>query len=317
MNQRRSQQVLARDRSVQERRGVLKAMPSPLLPLLGVATAALLCGPLHEATASLPPGGSADPCPTAAAITRIAHQPCSSSSSPVADSLRSVGLYRVDDEQETGARPPTPQLLLQLLQSHGFQTALDLRLLDDAGAEAAELMEELRAGGISIGDRSKVRLLLGDQYSRDTAGRRIGDPRIDSECSFAAASDAGSTHWKRQLQGSSDGGGGMSIDTIAIVLSVLVGAAGYLVQVSSRTAAMFQTSLGSKHSPNARRHRCAGVHGPPCRARSSRAGARTARKRGGATEEPRPSTGADPADGAVGGRLLRADEPGDQRIHVV
>eukprot|EP01052_Picozoa_sp_SAG31_P050591 SAG31_NODE_11613_length_1013_cov_1.356674_2_plen_80_part_01 len=35
----------------------------------------------------------------------------------------------------------------------------------------------------------------------------------------------------RQLQDTGGGGSGMSADTIAIVLSVLIGAAGYLVQV--------------------------------------------------------------------------------------
>eukprot|EP01052_Picozoa_sp_SAG31_P082840 SAG31_NODE_42936_length_269_cov_0.900000_1_plen_62_part_10 len=41
-----------------------------------------------------------------------------------------------------------------------------MQLLDVLSPEATELMEQLRAGGISIGDRSKVRLLLGDRSSR-------------------------------------------------------------------------------------------------------------------------------------------------------
>eukprot|EP01052_Picozoa_sp_SAG31_P074041 SAG31_NODE_33116_length_347_cov_1.451613_1_plen_73_part_01 len=64
--------------------------------------------------------------------------------------------------------------MLQQLHDHGFQTALDLRLLRAGGAEAAELMDELRGGGISIGDRAKVRLLLGNEH-------RGGDIHLDSD----------------------------------------------------------------------------------------------------------------------------------------
>ena len=51
----------------------------------------------------------------------------------------------------------------QALAAHGFQTALDLRLLA-GGPEAAELMAALGTGGeLSIADRAKIRLLVGDQ----------------------------------------------------------------------------------------------------------------------------------------------------------
>ena len=51
----------------------------------------------------------------------------------------------------------------QALAALGFETALDLRLLA-GGPEAAELMTALSTGGeLSIADRAKIRLLVGDQ----------------------------------------------------------------------------------------------------------------------------------------------------------
>ena len=130
---------------------------------------------------------------------------------PVAASLQSVGI----GGDRTGATA-------ELLAKHGFQTALDLRLLRAGGAEEAELMGQLRAGRISIGDRSKVRLLLGVDGS-ELPELRSGS--TNQQCSGRDRADAGST---RHLQDGADQG--MSVDTIAIVASVLVGAAGYLVQ---------------------------------------------------------------------------------------
>ena len=109
----------------------------------------------------------------------------------------------------------------ELLAKHGFQTALDLRLLRAGGADEAELMGQLRAGRISIGDRSKVRLLLGVDGSE-----LLRSGSAHQQCGGNA--DRADTGFTRQLQ---DGAGQrMSVDTIAIVASVLVGAAGYLVQ---------------------------------------------------------------------------------------
>eukprot|EP01052_Picozoa_sp_SAG31_P001689 SAG31_NODE_57_length_29727_cov_12.584568_10_plen_163_part_00 len=131
-----------------------------------------------------------------------------------------------------------PKALLVLLREHGFHTALDLRLLDQRGQETAELMDQLRLGGVSIGHRSKVRLLLGDNHHGG------GDIRTTSDCgepkTMARISADRGSHCRRQLQdaSSSSDGGGMSADTIAIVLSVLVGAAGYLVQVRIGTLAI-------------------------------------------------------------------------------
>eukprot|EP01052_Picozoa_sp_SAG31_P007046 SAG31_NODE_331_length_17518_cov_32.495042_11_plen_321_part_00 len=173
------------------------------------------------------------------------------------------------------------------LATLGFRTALDMRLLG-GGPEAQELMAELRVNGrLSIADRSKIRLLVGDSEhlarfdaasSRlgdadehlarfDAASSRLGDAdehlgRFDAASSrlgdadehlgrFDAASSrlgetdpqaqAASFHTEhdilparaahRQMQ---DGSGvGLTTDGIAIMLSVLVGVAGYIIQVCS------------------------------------------------------------------------------------
>eukprot|EP01052_Picozoa_sp_SAG31_P007803 SAG31_NODE_378_length_16503_cov_28.830041_10_plen_292_part_00 len=172
---------------------------------------AMLCSPLLllAAAQSLPPAAAPpDQCPTSAAhVVRSAKKLCGGA--PVAASLQSVGIG--GDRTDATA---------ELLVKHGFQTALDLRLLRAGGAEEAELMEQLRAGRISIGDRSKVRLLLGLDGSELRSGGST-----DDQCGGSDWADAGLT---RQLQDGADRG--MSVDTIAIVASVLVGAAGYLVQ---------------------------------------------------------------------------------------
>eukprot|EP01051_Picozoa_sp_SAG22_P018479 SAG22_NODE_3121_length_1922_cov_1.937466_1_plen_441_part_00 len=126
----------------------------------------------------------------------------------------------------------------EVLAELGFGTALDLELLG-GGEAAAEVLAELKAGGLRSADRAKVRLLVGDRehlwrllslrerplaadhgpaWSTDTT-----DSRPDEDSS---AGGRDSTTHRRKLQ--SDGG--VSMDTIAIVLSVLVGTAGYVVQ---------------------------------------------------------------------------------------
>eukprot|EP01052_Picozoa_sp_SAG31_P047031 SAG31_NODE_9239_length_1310_cov_1.095789_1_plen_150_part_00 len=127
----------------------------------------------------------------------------------MAESVRAVGL--------------SGEPLLALLRGAGLRTALDLQLLKVGGEEAAELMEQLRIGGISIGDRSKVRLLFGDPTF------------LDRPSSGVHAMQTYALRPPRKLQQMSDTCSSrsdeLSTDTIAIVLSVLVGAAGYLVQV--------------------------------------------------------------------------------------
>ena len=187
------------------------AHPPELMAVSALRLCAMLCSPLLllAAAQSLPPTAPPDHrCPTAAAhVVRSANKLCRDA--PVAASLQSVGI----GGDRTGATA-------ELLAKHGFQTALDLRLLRAGGAEEAELMGQLRAGRISIGDRSKVRLLLG------LDGSELRSGSTHDQCGGSDRADAGFI--TRQLQDGADRG--MSVDTIAIVASVLVGAAGYLVQ---------------------------------------------------------------------------------------
>ena len=80
--------------------------------------------------------------------TEAAQQVCGGA--PIEEALRSVHL-RPEAAEDTG----------RMLAGLGFQSALDLQLLA-GGAEAAELLGELKTGGLPIGDRTKVRLLVGD-----------------------------------------------------------------------------------------------------------------------------------------------------------
>eukprot|EP01052_Picozoa_sp_SAG31_P020541 SAG31_NODE_1549_length_7913_cov_8.822882_1_plen_197_part_00 len=94
----------------------------------------------------------------------------------------------------------------------GIRTAIDLQLLAEApGWLVDELLSELKADGMSIGDRAKVHQLLRAAtpmtatLARLPLGRKLQETNAD----------------------------GISADTMAIVLSVLVGAMGYLVSLSS------------------------------------------------------------------------------------
>eukprot|EP01052_Picozoa_sp_SAG31_P037363 SAG31_NODE_4813_length_2941_cov_5.007741_2_plen_523_part_00 len=67
----------------------------------------------------------------------------------------------------------------QALAALGFDTALDLQLLT-GGPEAAELMTTLSTGGeLSIADRAKIRLLVGDQTHVARVARTMSLPTED------------------------------------------------------------------------------------------------------------------------------------------
>ena len=132
--------------------------------LLMALTAVLVsCSDVAMAAAEDPPAG---PTPaaeaatvrctiSAAAIAEAAQQVCGGA--PIEEALRSVHL-RLEAAEDTG----------RMLAGLGFQTALDLQLLA-GGPEAAELQGELKAGGLPIGDRAKVRLLVGGEMHVCTA----------------------------------------------------------------------------------------------------------------------------------------------------
>eukprot|EP01052_Picozoa_sp_SAG31_P034340 SAG31_NODE_4001_length_3676_cov_16.072127_3_plen_321_part_00 len=165
---------------------------------------------------------------------------------------------------ETEAEAPAAAELA--LAALGFETALDLRLLA-GGPEAAELMGELRtSGALSIADRAKIRLLVGDrehlarvvltaslsQVEEPAGGRAQGGQavpqthRLLQEQGTASTLSAG-----RQLQDARDNS--LSFDTIAIVFSVFIGVCGYLLQAwTADRAQRHAAELQREHDQEAR-----------------------------------------------------------------
>eukprot|EP01052_Picozoa_sp_SAG31_P010756 SAG31_NODE_597_length_13674_cov_3.402947_17_plen_293_part_00 len=144
----------------------------------------------------------------------------------------------------------------EALAELGFATALDLQLLG-GGDAAAEVLAQLKAGGFGPAARAKVRLLVGDRehvWRLSAAAAHDDQPTSDESPTNEADGliadvqddrDAAAQR-QRRLQ-SSDAGSGISLDTIAIVLSVLVGAAGYVVQVA-QTSQFLSFSLRGRLS---------------------------------------------------------------------
>ena len=96
-------------------------------------------------------------------------------------------------------------------------------------------------GELSIPDRAKLRLLIGTQQKTTTAdaGHELHTQASESRQSVP-----------RMLQEQQAvGSGGMSLDTVAIVLSLLVGAAGYLVQAYTARRAE-RTTQENQHEMN-------------------------------------------------------------------
>eukprot|EP01052_Picozoa_sp_SAG31_P018365 SAG31_NODE_1297_length_8934_cov_26.567176_11_plen_323_part_00 len=152
---------------------------------------------------------------TLAATAAAAQEMCSSA--PMEEVLNSVWL-----------QPASARSMEQLLASLGLRTALDIQLLGSAGPdspEAEDLMKEVTAAGFSIGDRSKIRHLLlitgGEQDLPDNGqGTAVGVSPNPADVRL------GRQRQQRRLQEEAASGGGASFDTIAIILSVLVGGAG-------------------------------------------------------------------------------------------
>eukprot|EP01051_Picozoa_sp_SAG22_P007942 SAG22_NODE_577_length_8975_cov_12.406827_15_plen_324_part_00 len=162
------------------------------------------------------------------------------------------------DPTETGAKEKprsAAPAAEQALAAHGFATALDLLLLA-GGPEAAELMAELRTGGkLSIADRAKIRLLVGDTAHLARVSM-MSSPHPSGSSAPAAGQNQGGQEGERtaprhvrQLQEDGDSGSGaLSADTLAIVFSVLVGVCGYL----------FRSRRGHPTGPTGMRQTCSG-----------------------------------------------------------
>ena len=212
----------------------------------------------QAAAAPLPPNTprSTAVATAAAQVSRAAHQLRADAS--VAAALKSVGVGRNEEgEYPTSENGDEPSAAEQALASFGFGTALDLRLLA-GGPEAAELMAELRKGGeLSIADRSKIRLLVGDR-------EHLARVSAVSSSSFSAGTaEAGgqrdegepvaSGHRRLQDQGSGASSDTLSADNVAIVFSVLVGVCGYLLQAWTSDKASRQVgALQREHDQETR-----------------------------------------------------------------
>ena len=231
--------ALARDMS--ERTAAAGAPPSPrrkLLPSSVLAVMLFFCaaaaatsphvvgseergGAAEERVEALPTFSTDDnpsSCTTyAAAVARTAQQICGGAL--VDEALQSVQLQ----PEAGGSLLETTRLLARL----GFRNVADLQLLA-GGLEAEELMGELQAAGMSIGDRAKLRLLVGDR-------EHLGKIALITEEPWAKAGDGQHGHHdiheqdpQRRSMQDATADTGLSIDTIAIVLTVLVGTAGYV-----------------------------------------------------------------------------------------
>ena len=92
--------------------------------------------------------GSRASCTLAADVAHTAQRMCGTT--PIKQALRSVHV-----------RSETTEEVAQILVGLGFDATLDLQLLGQGGGpEGEELMAELKANRVSIGDRGKIRLLL-------------------------------------------------------------------------------------------------------------------------------------------------------------
>ena len=105
-------------------------------------------------------------------VARSAAEMCGSL--PIEEALHTVAIVP----------PAAARRVSELLAELGFRTALDLELLG-GGEEVAEVLEGLKAGGVSPADRAKIRVLVGDQDHL----RRLGSGGSWPERQESVASD--------------------------------------------------------------------------------------------------------------------------------
>eukprot|EP01052_Picozoa_sp_SAG31_P026080 SAG31_NODE_2337_length_5921_cov_4.269323_7_plen_173_part_00 len=155
------------------------------------------------------------------------------------EALLTVGLRPNSDGTDAIAR---------LLERLGLRTAADLQILA-GGPEADELLDhELRAAGVSLAARGKMRLLVG-QRRQHTAQSECwcGEAEVLDTQTVDTSHGSNAVTWPRRWLQTSEKGGdspGLSIDTVAIVLSVMIGAVGYVVQaITARRAEQAATEL--------------------------------------------------------------------------
>ena len=189
---------------------------SPLLLLFAVQAIEF-----RATTASLATRSAA--CNRAADIARAAQQLCGDVA--IEEALRLVRL-----------QPDTVRTLQPVLASLGLRTVLDLQLLA-GGPDATALMQFISESDLAnIGELAKIRLLVGDQEHLSKIASVEKREHEDDHQPPNRRPSSGHSQERRWLQEQADDG--MSMDTVAIVLSLLVGAAGYIV-VSAGTKVVF------------------------------------------------------------------------------
>eukprot|EP01052_Picozoa_sp_SAG31_P028054 SAG31_NODE_2674_length_5267_cov_13.467492_6_plen_238_part_00 len=119
-----------------------------------------------------------------------------------------------------------------LMAPLGLETAQDLQFLQGSERDVEELMHELSAGGLALGHRAKVRLLLKSSDPRHFPG---GRPSVSPSVSPSGSPSAhrallSRRNARRNAHESTRDPDTLSSDTIAMLLSVTVGVLGYLVQ---------------------------------------------------------------------------------------
>eukprot|EP01052_Picozoa_sp_SAG31_P053953 SAG31_NODE_14091_length_827_cov_27.082418_1_plen_204_part_01 len=161
-------------------------------------------------------GGRGTAAKTAAAVVAELQHLCGSLS--INDALRAARLS-----------PAAAGTVAQLLVSEPLSiwTVLDMQLLAGDGDEAAELMAKLKDTGVSVGDRGKIKLLFGRPQARFGRAHPVDEdlalPAAGLEDDFEGVLHSHILKQfiaKRALQEPD----GVSMDTVAIALSVLVGA---------------------------------------------------------------------------------------------
>jgi hypothetical protein len=205
----------------------------------------------HSAVAAAPTGRSANdvqhenmkPPPPSSDAVEAAHgavgsdNRCDRTAAAVIESTQQIcSGTRIDEALRTSVQlePQKADAMAAVLSGLGFRTALDLQLLASQ-PEAEELMLALKKHDLPIGDRAKVRLLISDRAHRDRlfSARSFAKTRGDVPSTQKGSAIDENKEPTRVLQEKSGTISGISIYTIAIVLSVLVGAAGYFVQGGS------------------------------------------------------------------------------------
>lgn len=176
-------------------------------------------------------------CIPASIASRNAAEICSST--PISDALAA----------QVGVAPQVAAFIGEQLAAHDLAIALDLRLL--APPERDELFGTLKAGGVSIGVRSKLKLLtrskIDEVRSWDLRAGAAPSSSANENAPLKRLQSYGTATPFRRTQENAVGAS-WSLDSIIIMLSVVLGIAGYILQAwSSQRANAAAAELSHKN----------------------------------------------------------------------